>query len=180
MPFTRWFVLAALVVVVALSVAIRTNGAEHRVAIATSLAPASLPAPELEPVITTTELPPPTTTTEAPPPPNQMVASPNFSSTSAPAVTAPTSNTADDPCANPVVPESVVRRESGCTWDAYNPTGCSGRGCLGFFQLDEGHFSAVSPWNPSVSGVCADLAGSKWEPASQTECASRLGPGAWG
>lgn len=81
-------------------------------------------------------------------------------------------------CANPVVPEWVAQRESGCTWDAYNATGCGGRGCLGFYQLDAGHFSATSPWNPSVPGACYGLDPST--PAGQTECASRLGPGAWG
>jgi hypothetical protein len=88
-------------------------------------------------------------------------------------------NTSGGSCANPVIPEAVARRESGCRWDAYNPTGCSGRGCIGFYQLDEGHFAAVSPWNPNVSGVCHDLQGVEWEPWAQTECASRLGPGAW-
>ena len=84
----------------------------------------------------------------------------------------------DGECVNPVVPESVARRESGCRWDAYNPTGCGGRSCLGFYQLDAGHFAAVSPWNPNVSGSCYGLDPSTRE--GQTECASRLGPGAWG
>jgi hypothetical protein len=87
----------------------------------------------------------------------------------------PSSGSGD--CANPVVPESVARRESGCTWDAYNASGCGGRGCLGFYQLDAGHFSSVSPWNSNVSGSCYGLDPSTRE--GQTECASRLGPSAW-
>lgn len=83
-------------------------------------------------------------------------------------------------CANPIIPESVAMRESGCSWSAYNPTGCGGRGCLGFFQLDLGHFAQVSPWNSSVSGGCVDLAAVKWAQWAQIECASRLGAGAWG
>lgn len=83
-------------------------------------------------------------------------------------------------CDNPVVAPRIAWAESHCRWDNYNPTGCGGRGCLGYFQLDEGHFAAVSPWNPNVSGGCVDLAAVKWEPWAQTECASRLGPGAWG
>ena len=82
-------------------------------------------------------------------------------------------------CANPVVPEAVARRESGCNWQVVNPGGCSGRSCLGFFQLDAGHFYAVSPWNPNVSGACYGL-GDWHDPAVQIACASRLGPGAWG
>ena len=85
----------------------------------------------------------------------------------------------DGECANPVVPESVARRESGCRFDAYNPTGCSGRGCVGYLQIDEGHFYVVSPWNSNVSGACVDLAAVKWEPWAQFECGARLGPGAW-
>jgi len=84
----------------------------------------------------------------------------------------------DGECANPIIPESVARGESGCRWDAYNPTGCGGRGCLGFYQLDAGHFAEVSPWNGNVSGSCLGLDPSTRE--GQTECASRLGPGAWG
>jgi len=82
-------------------------------------------------------------------------------------------------CANPIIPESVAQRESGCRWDAESPASfCGGRGCTGFYQLDRGHFYAVSPWNPNVPGSCYGLDPSV--PADQTECASRLGPGAWG
>lgn len=81
-------------------------------------------------------------------------------------------------CANPIISEATAMRESGCQWDAYNPGGCGGRSCLGFFQLDAGHFYAVSPWNPNVSGSCYGLDPNTRE--GQTECASRLGPGAWG
>lgn len=82
-------------------------------------------------------------------------------------------------CTNPIVPESVARRESGCRWDAQSPPSfCGGRGCTGFFQLDNGHFYAVSPWNNNVPGACYGLDPSTRE--GQIECASRLGPGAWG
>jgi len=94
------------------------------------------------------------------------------------------SSTGDGQCANPIIPEDVARGESGCRWDAYNAKGCADpltgipRGCIGFYQLDAGHFYEVSPWNPSVSGSCYGIDPST--PAGQTECASRLGPGAWG
>ena len=91
----------------------------------------------------------------------------------------PPASAASGDCANPVVPEAVARRESGCNWQVVNPGGCSGRSCLGFFQLDAGHFYAVSPWNPNVSGACYGL-GDWHDPAVQIACASRLGPGAWG
>lgn len=81
-------------------------------------------------------------------------------------------------CANPVISEATARRESGCNWNAWNPTGCSGRGCWGFYQEDLGHYSAHSPWNPSVPGSCYGL--DRYSHEGQTECAQRLGPGAWG
>lgn len=127
----------------------------------TSLLPTSSVLVATEPEIVTTTTEPPTTTTL--PEPTRAQVDPG-----------------NGECANPVVPESVVRRESGCRWDAYNPTGCGGRGCVGFYQLDAGHFAAVSPWNPNVSGGCADLSDVRWEQWAQTLCASRLGPGAWG
>jgi hypothetical protein len=80
-------------------------------------------------------------------------------------------------CANPVVPESIAMRESRCTYDAYNRTGCGGRGCIGFYQIDAGHYAADSPWGPG-HGSCYGL-GDPWDPAVQTECAKRLGPHAW-
>lgn len=80
-------------------------------------------------------------------------------------------------CANPVVSDQIAWRESRCRWDAYSATGCGGRGCIGFYQLDAGHFAAVSPWNRNVSGSCYGLDPST--PDGQTECASRLGAGAW-
>ncbi len=80
-------------------------------------------------------------------------------------------------CEGHVIAAWIIMRESGCRYDAYSATGCSGRGCVGLYQLDEGHFAAVSPWNPNVSGVCYGLT---YSPADQDECASRLGPGAWG
>jgi hypothetical protein len=80
-------------------------------------------------------------------------------------------------CDGHVVAAEILRRESGCDYGAYNPSGCEGRGCVGLYQLDEGHFAAVSPWNSNTSGVCHGLDSSS--PADQDECASRLGPGAW-
>lgn len=79
-------------------------------------------------------------------------------------------------CEGHVVAPQILMRESGCSYTAYNATGCSGRGCIGLYQLDEGHFYAVSPWNSKVSGVCYGLS---FSPADQDECASRLGPSAW-
>lgn len=76
------------------------------------------------------------------------------------------------------LPESVLWRESRCSWDAYNATGCGGRGCLGAAQLDAGHFAAVSPWNSGASGACAGLDPSV--PADYAECVSRLPSSAWG
>lgn len=69
------------------------------------------------------------------------------------------------------LPVSVIIAESRCQPDAYNPTGCGGRGCLGAAQLDAGHFAAVSPWNPAVAGTCYGL--------SYEECARRLPSSAW-
>lgn len=81
-------------------------------------------------------------------------------------------------CANPVVSSAIAQRESGCNWNAYNASGCGGRGCIGFYQEDAGHYYAHSPWNPSQPGACYGLDSSTQ--AGQTECASRLGPHAWG
>jgi len=75
------------------------------------------------------------------------------------------------------LPVEVLIRESRCSEDAYNPTGCNGRSCIGAAQLDLGHFAAVSPWNGNVSGTCYGL--DPGSIADQRECASRLGPGAW-
>src|SRR5262249_14825446 len=87
---------------------------------------------------------------------------------------APLLDAGEDDCANPVIPDAVAMRESGCRWDAFNATGCDGRSCIGFYQLDAGHFFAVSPWNPDVSGICYGLDSATRQ--DQTECASRLGP----
>ena len=74
--------------------------------------------------------------------------------------------------------EAVLWRESRCSWDAYNATGCSGRGCLGPAQVDAGHFADVSPWNSGTSGACAGLDPN--DPAQYRECVSRLPSSAWG
>lgn len=76
------------------------------------------------------------------------------------------------------LPESVLWRESRCSTDAYNATGCGGRGCIGAAQLDRGHFAPVSPWNSNTSGSCADLDPN--DPAQYAECVHRLPDSAWG
>jgi hypothetical protein len=68
------------------------------------------------------------------------------------------------------VSQDILWRESRCR-NVDNPTGCSGRGCLGPAQIDAGHFQAVSPWNPNVAGTCYGL--------SYAECAQRLPRTAW-
>jgi hypothetical protein len=68
------------------------------------------------------------------------------------------------------ISEDILWRESRCQW-VDNPGGCSGRGCLGPAQIDAGHFSVVSPWNPNVPGTCYGL--------SYAECAQRLPRTAW-
>lgn len=64
-----------------------------------------------------------------------------------------------DPCAEPIsglLPDYIVNRESHHQCDAYNHGGCGGRGCLGWAQIDEGHFSANSPWG-NGPGSCYGL-----------------------
>lgn len=73
---------------------------------------------------------------------------------------------------NIILPDSIVQRESGGNCNAYNPTGCGGRGCLGYAQVDQGHFAAVSPWNGNVAGTCYGL--------SYDECVERLWNGGAG
>jgi hypothetical protein len=79
-------------------------------------------------------------------------------------------------CAGPGwwIPDWILRAESGCRLDAYNPTGCGRRGCVGAAQLDLGHFAADSPWNdsPAVSGQCHGL--DPWSIPDQQECVRRL------
>lgn len=71
------------------------------------------------------------------------------------------------------LPESILWRESRCSYDAYNATGCGGRGCIGAAQLDAGHFAAASPWGGV--GACADL--DPGSIADQQECTNRLSGG---
>lgn len=71
----------------------------------------------------------------------------------------------------------ILWRESRCSWDAYNATGCGGRGCLGPAQVDAGHTAEQSPWNPKVAGTCYGLDLS--DPAQYAECVSRLPDSAW-
>jgi hypothetical protein len=64
-----------------------------------------------------------------------------------------------DPCAEPMnglLPNNIVQRESSGRCDAYNDGGCQGRDCLGWAQIDLGHFSADSPWGPGP-GSCYGL-----------------------
>lgn len=63
-----------------------------------------------------------------------------------------------------VVPVDIVIGESGCSFDAYNATGCGGYGCVGAYQFDTRHFGS---W-----GGCADL--NPALPEDQHECARRL------
>jgi hypothetical protein len=71
-----------------------------------------------ETTTTTTTIPPPATIPTTPP------TMPNL-----PALEG------DVPCGGDLPPCYVVQRESGGTWDAYNPTGCSGTGCWGPYQF---------------------------------------------
>jgi hypothetical protein len=71
------------------------------------------------------------------------------------------------------LPDAVLWRESRCSLDAFNATGCGGRGCVGAAQLDLGHFAAQSPWGGP--GGCADLDATVI--ADQQECVRRLSAG---
>lgn len=76
-----------------------------------------------------------------------------------------------DPCAEPInglLPDNIVQRESSGQCNAYNHGGCGGRGCLGWAQIDEGHFWADSPWG-SGPGSCYGL--------SYNGCVSKLSNG---
>lgn len=76
-----------------------------------------------------------------------------------------------DPCAEPIsglLPDYIVQRESHGQCGAYNHGGCGGRGCLGWAQIDEGHFWADSPWGPGP-GSCYGL--------SYNGCVSKLSAG---
>lgn len=67
------------------------------------------------------------------------------------------------------IPSYIVMRESGGSYGAYNPTGCSGHGCIGAYQLDAAHFRA--------GGACAGMSTS---PAGQDQCAATLWDGGRG
>ena len=73
---------------------------------------------------------------------------------------------------NIILPDSIVQRESGGNCDAYNAAGCGGRGCLGYAQVDAGHFAATSPWNSNVAGTCYGL--------SYDDCVAKLWDGGAG
>jgi hypothetical protein len=71
------------------------------------------------------------------------------------------------------LPESILWRESRCRYDAFNPTGCGGRGCVGPSQIDRGHGWERSPWGGP--GACADL--DLASTGGQVECTHRLSGG---
>lgn len=61
------------------------------------------------------------------------------------------------PCGGDLPPCYVCMRESRCTYGAYNPTGCGGRGCYGKWQ-------ASGEWACRF-GLPCDIA--HWTPAQQ-------------
>jgi hypothetical protein len=76
-------------------------------------------------------------------------------------------------------PAGIAWRESHCSYDAYNPGGCGGNGCIGAFQFDARHFFG---WG-NGQAACGDL--DPWTIDGQNECAWRLSRegtqfGAWG
>lgn len=68
------------------------------------------------------------------------------------------------------LPESILWRESRCSYDAFNARGCGGRGCVGPSQTDLGHYEERSPWGGP--GGCRDL--DPWTVEGQVECTRRL------
>ena len=68
-------------------------------------------------------------------------------------------------------PTAIAYRESHCNYDAYNPGGCGGYGCIGAFQFDARHFTG---WANGQS-ACGDL--DAWTVEGQNECAWRLSRG---
>lgn len=86
-------------------------------------------------------------------------------------------------CYGRAISPAQLWRESHCSTDPglqSPPSFCSGRGCVGPYQIDNGHFAEQSPWNstPGVHGSCYGLDPSTL--TGQEACAARLGPGAWG
>lgn len=65
-------------------------------------------------------------------------------------------------------PAHIAYRESHCSYDAYNPGGCGGNGCIGAYQFDSRHFFG---WANGQS-ACGDL--DPWTIEGQNECAWRL------
>ena len=81
-----------------------------------------------------------TTTTLAPEPEPMPVAPPEIEIPAPPVVVpsapaAPVPNVIGDACGGDLPPCSVKARESGGDYNAYNPTGCGGRGCYGAWQF---------------------------------------------
>ena len=101
---------------------------------------------------------------------SEVVPSKDQRSGSSVSVSAPSSG--HNPCAEPIpglLPNYIVQRESRGQCGAYNANGCSGRGCIGWAQVDAGHFAARSPWNPNVPGTCYGL--------TYNACVNRLSGG---
>lgn len=69
-------------------------------------------------------------------------------------------------CDGHVVPGYILERESGCSYDAYNASGCDGAGCIGLYQLHAMHFAP--------GGACAGMG---TDPAGQDACASKISGG---
>jgi hypothetical protein len=68
-------------------------------------------------------------------------------------------------------PTGIAWRESRCSYDAYNPTGCGGHGCVGLYQFDSRHFDGWA----NGQAACGDL--NATIPSEQDECAWRLSRG---
>lgn len=83
-----------------------------------------------EPVTTTTSPPASTTTTQPAPPPTTAARHASRHAASRPAATV------SGRCGGDLPPCWVMNRESGGNLNAYNPTGCGGRGCYGKWQCD--------------------------------------------
>lgn len=82
-----------------------------------------------------------TTTTTAEPAPAPADTRPSPATAPAPKRKAPLSASpaysSMQPCGGDLPPCDVKKRESGGNYNAYNPTGCDGRGCFGAWQFSE-------------------------------------------
>lgn len=87
---------------------------------------------------------------------------------STPHPAAPPADLPDTGCDGHVIPGWILMRESRCSYDAWNPGGCGGHGCVGLYQFDLRHFTGWA----NGQAACGDL--DPWTPADQDECAARL------